>query len=166
MNLLMMYNLFLSGSCNTLQSLGSIIAGSGDREALRYVIRKTVAFMTLSIIIICSAVLIWPQALTAIFGGASHPELVSQANGALRIFALSFIPFCYIYVFMIVCKLLGRDKFALMISLMLSLPVIPVLYLMARYAPDKIWYSYLIAYGIEIAVIALVASLTGRGRMA
>ena len=33
--------------------------------------------------------------------------------------------------------------------------VIPVLWLMARLAPDYLWYSYLIAYIIEALLIGL-----------
>ena len=44
---------------------------------------------------------------------------------------------------------------ALFISLALSLMVIPVLWLMAQFAPDHLWYSYLIAYVIEALLIIL-----------
>ena len=42
---------------------------------------------------------------------------------------------------------------ALFISLALSLTVIPVLWLMSRLMPEYIWYSYMIAYLIEAAII-------------
>ena len=69
-------------------------------------------------------------------------------------FALSFVPFCYIYLLMIIYKLYNHHRMALFISLALSLTVIPVLWAMARWAPAGLWYSYLIAYAIEAAVIA------------
>ena len=69
-------------------------------------------------------------------------------------FALSFIPFCYIYVLMIVYKLYSQHRMALFISFALSLTVIPVLWFMAKFLPSEyIWYSYLIAYIIEAVVI-------------
>jgi hypothetical protein len=66
---------------------------------------------------------------------------------------LSFIPFCYIYVLMIIYKLYSHHNMALFISFALSLTVIPVLWIMARTMPQYIWYSYLIAYIIEGIVI-------------
>ena len=42
------------------------------------------------------------------------------------------------------------------ISLALSLTVIPVLWLMARYVPQYLWYSYLVAYVIEAVVIFIL----------
>jgi hypothetical protein len=45
---------------------------------------------------------------------------------------------------------------AMFISFALSLTVIPVLWIIAKAAPDYLWYSYLIAYIIEIlAIVAL-----------
>jgi hypothetical protein len=69
------------------------------------------------------------------------------------VFALSFVPFCYIYVLMIVYKLYSHHHMALFISFALSLTVIPVLWIMAKTMPQYIWYSYLIAYMIEAIVI-------------
>jgi Na+-driven multidrug efflux pump len=100
----------------------------------------------------CLLVWIWPSGIVRLFG-ASDAAFISEGNHALRIFALSFIPFCYIYVLMIVYKLYGHHHMALFISFALSLTVIPVLWIMAKYMPQHIWYSYLIAYFIEAVVI-------------
>lgn len=159
MNLLLLYNLFLSGSCSTLQSLGAIQVGKNDRDGLRYVIRKTLRFLTIAMIVICAFVCIFPEVVTSIFGGGNDPELIAEANHALRIFAISFIPFCYIYVVMIIFKLLKHDGLALFISFALSLTVIIVLYIISKIAPDLLWYSYLIAYGIEILAILLIMKI-------
>lgn len=79
--------------------------------------------------------------------------MLAECTHALRIFALSFIPFCYNYVIMIVYKLYGQHRMALFISFALSLTVIPVLWLVARIQPSMLWYSYLIAYLIEAVAI-------------
>ena len=153
MNLLQVYNLFLSGTCQTLQSLGAIQVGKGDADGLRMVIRKALRFITVAMVVTCLFVWIDPQAIAALFG-ADNPAYIDETDDALRIFALSFIPFCYIYVLMIIYKLHGQHFMALFISFALSLTVIPVLWLMSKAAPGYLWYSYLIAYIIEILVIA------------
>ena len=153
-NLLQIYNLFLSGTCRTLQSLGSIQVGKGDNEAFKLVLQKSFRFITIAMLITCIGIWLFPEAVTRFFG-ADEPELIAEGAHALRIFALSFIPFCYIYTIMIVYKLYGYHKMALFISLALSLTVIPVLWIMARWAPEQLWYSYLIAYAIEIILIVL-----------
>ena len=159
MNLLQVYNLFLSGTCQTLQSLGAIQVGKGDAEGVKTVIRKAFRFITLAMATVCIIVWIDPLLIVRLFG-ANEPDLITEAEHALRIFALSFIPFCYIYVLMIVYKLYSHHHMALFISFALSLTVIPVLWLMASYAPNLLWYSYLIAYLIEALAIVLLHRVT------
>ena len=153
MNLLQVYNLFLSGTCQTLQSLGAIQVGEGNDAGVRTVIKRGFRFITVAMIVTCLLVWIYPQGIAHLFG-CDEPEMLSQSAPALRVFALSFIPFCYIYVLMIVYKLYNQHRMALFISFALSLTVIPVLWFMAKFLPSEyIWYSYLIAYIIEAVVI-------------
>ena len=155
MNLLQIYNLFLSGTCRTLQSLGAIQVGKGDQEAFRLILRKAFGFISVAMILTCVFVWIDPQAIALLFG-ADGSEQIAETDHALRVFSLSFIPFCYIYVVMIVYKLYKCHKMALFISFALSLTVIPVMWLMARLMLDYLWYSYLIAYVIEILAIVML----------
>ena len=159
MNLLQVYNLFVSGTCQTLQSLGAIQVGKGDADGLRQVLRRAFRFITVSMVVTCVVVWVFPEGIVRLFG-ADEPDLIAEANHALRVFALSFIPFCYIYVLMIVYKLYGQHHMALFISFALSLTVIPVLWVMARTMPNLLWYSYLVAYLIEAIAIALIHRLT------
>jgi Na+-driven multidrug efflux pump len=154
MNLLQIYNLFLAGVCRTIQSLGAIQIGKGDNEAFRLVLTKSFTFITVAMLITCVFVWIDPQAIARFFG-ANEADMIAESSRALRIFALSFIPFCYIYTLMIVYKLYGYHKMALFMSFALSLTVIPVLWIMANAAPDYLWYSYLIAYVIEVLLIVM-----------
>lgn len=159
MNLLQIYNLFLSGTCQTLQSLGAIQVGKGDASGLRLVLRKAFRFITIAMVITCVFVWVSPSAIVNLFG-ADEPAKLIEGNHALRIFALSFIPFCYIYVLMIVYKLYHHHHMALFISFALSLTVIPVLWVMAKWQPGALWYSYLIAYLIEAIAIFILHRAT------
>ena len=152
MNLLQVYNLFLSGTCQTLQSLGAIQVGKGDNQGVRTVYKTGFRFISMAMAVTCLLVWIYPQGIARLFG-CDEPEMLAQSNQALRVFALSFIPFCYIYVLMIVYKLYSHHHMALFISFALSLTVIPVLWLMARMLPEYLWHSYLIAYVIEAIAI-------------
>jgi Na+-driven multidrug efflux pump len=133
--------------------------GKGDAEGVKTVIRKAFRFITVAMIAVCVVVWIDPQLIVRLFG-ANEPDLITEAEHALRIFALSFIPFCYIYVLMIVYKLYSHHQMALFISFALSLTVIPVLWVMARFAPNLLWYSYLIAYLIEAFAIVFLHRIT------
>ena len=155
MNLLQVYNLFLSGTCQTLQSLGARQVGKRDEQSVRAVIRKGFRFITVAMVVTCLLVWVYPEGIARLFG-CDDPAVITEANHALRVFALSFIPFCYIYVLMIVYKLYGHHRMALFISFALSLTVIPVLWAMSQWAPKAIWYSYLVAYVIEAIVIYIL----------
>ena len=140
MNLLQIYNL-------------------GDEQGLRMVLRHAFRFITVAMIVTCVYVLVWPQSIVYLFG-ADEADFVTEGARALRIFSVSFIPFCYIYVMMIVYKLYGHHRMALFISFALSLTVIPVLWIMSRTSPQLLWYSYLIAYAIVVLVIVLIHKLS------
>ena len=159
MNLLQIYNLFLAGVCRTIQSLGAIQVGKGDNEAFKLVLRKSFSFITVAMILICIVVWVDPSLISRLFG-ADDPALLANSNHALRIFSLSFIPFCYIYTIMIVYKLYGHHRMALFISFALSLTVIPVLWIVSHTAPSLLWYSYLMAYIIEMIAILLLHKLS------
>lgn len=154
MNLLQIYNLFLAGTCRTIQSLGAIEVGKGDSQACKLVVIKSFRFITLAMIVTCALVWMFPEAVAQFFG-ADEEDMIAESVRALKLYALSLIPFCYIYTLMIVYKLYSYHKMALFLSFALSLTVIPVMWLVARYATDYLWYSFLIAYAIEGALILL-----------
>ena len=159
MNLLLIYNLFLGGVCRTIQSLGSIQVGKGDNEAFKLLLRKSFNFITVAMVITCIYVWIWPESLVKLFG-TDENDMITESCHALRIFAVCLIPFCYIYTIMVVYKLYNYHHMALFISFALSLTVIPVLWLLSRYAKEWIWYSFLIAYIIEMVAIFVLHKTT------
>lgn len=168
MNLLQVYNFFLAGTCRSLQTLGAVLIGERNSDGIRFVFGKSFKFITIAMIITCVYVWIFPSSIATLFG-ADNADIIKECNYALRIFAISFVPFCYIYFIMIIFKLLSFNRMSLFISLILSLTVIPVISLMAHYAAEYIWYSYLIAYIIEIiAIVAVykVGRMDIRARMA
>lgn len=159
MNLLLIYNLFLGGVCRTIQSLGSIQVGKGDNEAFTLVLRKSFNFITIAMVITCIYVWVWPESIVMLFG-TNESEMIVESCHALRIFAVCLIPFCYIYTIMIVYKLYNYHHMALFISFALSLTVIPVLWLVSRFAKEWIWYGFLIAYIIEMVTIFVLHKMT------
>ena len=155
MNLLMIYNLFLAGVERTIQALGSIEVGRGDNEAFQLILRKSFRFITVSMLIICIIVWVFPGTIARGFGADSEAT-ISETTSALRAFALSLALWCYIDTIMVVYKLYDYHKMSLLISIMISLMVIPVLWIVAHYFPSLLWYSYLIAYVIELLIIFIV----------
>ena len=154
MNLLQVYNMFNSGASRTLQSLGAIQIGKGDNATLIFIIRKSFRFISVAMLLACVAIWLFPESITRFFG-ADEPDLITEGAHALRIFAISFVPYCYLYTLMVVYKLYRYDRIALFISVALSLMVIPVLWLMAHFAPQQLWYGYLIAYLLDALILLI-----------
>ena len=155
MNLLQIYNLFLAGVERTIQSLGSIEVGRGDNETFQLILRKSFRFITVSMLIICILVWIFPESIARGFG-ADTEATIRETASALRAFALSLALWCYIDTLMVVYKLYNYHKMSLLISFMISLMVIPVLWIVAHFFPSLLWYSYLIAYLIELLIIVII----------
>ena len=61
MNLLQVYNLFLSGTCQTLQSLGAIQVGKKDQAGLSAVISKGFRFISVAMAVTCLLVWLFPE---------------------------------------------------------------------------------------------------------
>lgn len=159
MNLLQIYNLFLAGVSRTIQALGSIEVGRGDNEAFRLILRKSFHFITVAMTLTCAFVWVAPEMVTGLFGAESEAT-VTETCQALRPFALSIMLWCYIDMTITIYKLYNCHGMALFISFALSLTVIPVLWFISRYTPHLLWYSYLIAYIIEIIVIVILHKAT------
>lgn len=159
MNLLQIYNLFLAGTCRTLQSLGALQLGKKNDEGFNLVLKKSLKFITMSMLTTCALISLFPGIITRAFG-CNDVAILAESNHVLRIFAISFIPFCYIYFLMIIYKLYNQNWMSLFISFALSLTVIPVLWIMSHFAPDYTWYSYIIAYILEIIMIMALHKLT------
>ena len=90
MNLLQVYNLFLSGTCQTLQSLGAVQVGKKDDEGVRSVIKRGFRFITAAMVITCLLVFLYPQGIARLFG-CDEPEMLTQSVPALRV-CLEFHP--------------------------------------------------------------------------
>ena len=90
MNLLQVYNLFLSGTCQTLQSLGAIQVGKGDNEGLHLILRKAFRFITVAMAITCLFVWISPTTIVRLFG-TNEPAFVYEGNYALRIYGTLYL---------------------------------------------------------------------------
>lgn len=150
LSLLTFYNFFLSGACSTLQSLGALLVGMGDMVGLRMSVNAAFRFLMISLLVCCGVLWIAPGAICGMFG--CPDQLLSECCYACRIYAVAFVFFCLIYLLMVNYKLLKLEALSNFLSFALSLSVIPVIWIIANYAPAAIWWSNLIAYVLVFAV--------------
>jgi Na+-driven multidrug efflux pump/anti-sigma regulatory factor (Ser/Thr protein kinase) len=153
LSLLTFYNFFLSGACNTLQSLGALLVGLGDKVGLRLSVNAAFKFMLTSLVICCGILWAMPAVVCRMFGCPDY--LLAECCYATRIYALAFVFFCGIYLLMVNYKLLGEQALSTFLSFALSLTVIPVMFGIAVFAPRAIWWSNLLAYVIVFVVLLI-----------
>lgn len=153
LSLLTFYNFFLSGACNTLQSLGALLVGLGDMVGLRLSVNAAFRFMIISLIICCGILWIAPEAVCKMFG--CPDDLLAECCYATRIYAVAFVFFCAIYLLMVNYKLLKQQSLSTFLSFALSLTVIPVMWGIALYLPKAIWWSNLIAYLVVFLILVV-----------
>ena len=164
LNVLPVFQLFIGGASQTMQTLGSVEKGKGG-DGFAQIVRLSYLFLCISMSVVCIALWCCPGLVARLFGGGDRPELIPAAASALRLFAPSFVLLALLYIHMVVQKLRGRNAESMFISLTLMLMPVPAMWVLARFATEWIWWGYLLGNAVELLLIALfgfAASRVGR----
>lgn len=163
LNIMTIYNMFVTGACTTMQQLAALQLGLGDNYGHRLTVFSAFKFLNVSLGIACLLMLIFPGILAHMFD--CPDQLLSECCYAVRIYGFAFWLFCLLYLLMVNYKLLKQTSLANFISFALSLSVIPVMWFNAVYCMELIWWSNLIAYALVfICVIAISTFISLRNR--
>lgn len=152
-NLLVIYNFFIAGSCQTLQQLGSLQVGEGDVAGLKQTTKRCFRFMMGCQAVICVYLLVDAQSFCQLFG--CPDRLLGECCFAARIYAFAFFAFSVNYLMMVYLKLRKHGGIANFISITLSPIVLPFIWLATRYAQEMLWWSNLIGYSIVLAIVGV-----------
>ena len=152
LNIMTIYNMFVSGSCATMQQLAALQLGMGDNYGHRHTVYTAFRFLNISLAVACAVMCIAPQLVAGMFD--CPEELMAECCGGVRIYGVAFWLFCVLYLLMVNYKLLRESALANFISFFLNLSVIPVMWLMATQFPDMVWWSNLFAY-VAVAIVVL-----------
>lgn len=150
-NLLVIYNFFIAGSCQTLQQLGSLQVGEQDWDGLRYTTKRCFRFMMGCQALICIYLLIDAQSFCRLFD--CPDELLSECCFAARIYAFAFFAFSVNYLMMVYLKLTKHGGIANFISITLSPIVLPFIWFSTHYAQNMLWWSNLLGYSLVLIII-------------
>ena len=164
LNVLPVFQLFIGGASQTMQTLGAVEKGKGG-DGFAQIVRLSYWFLCISMSLVCIAFCCVPESVVRLFGGGDRPELIPAAASALRLFSPSFVLLALLYVHMVVQKLRGRNAESMFISLTLMLMPVPAMWALARFATEWIWWGYLLGNAVELLLIALfgfAASRVGR----
>ena len=155
-NLLRLVNMFISGTVQTLQPVGSLLIGLEDYQGVRIAVNKALRVLLQVLSVVCLIILIVPGPIAYLFG-LEDPSIIEEAKKAIRVVSVSFLLFGITYLLMAVYQLTKRHKLAIFISTIQSLAIIPFMYVFARVAPGLVWESFLAG---EIAVFLIVVAIT------
>lgn len=162
LNIMTIYNMFVTGACQTMQQLASLQIGMGDNYGHKMTVMTAFKFLNVSLGIAFLVLLIFPQIIASMF---DCPEnLYSECCYGVRIYGVAFWLFCNLYLLMVNYKLLKQTSLANFISFMLSLSVIPVMWINAHYLPEYVWWSNLIAYVIVLLCAIIWLRINSRGK--
>ena len=154
LNVLPVFQLFIGGASQTMQTLGSVEKGKGG-DGFAQIVRLSYWFLCVALSLVGIAFCCRPELVVRLFGGGDRPELIPAAASALRLFAPSFVLLALLYIHMVVQKLRGRNAESMFISLTLMLMPVPAMWVLARFAAEWIWWGYLLGNAVEIVLIGL-----------
>ena len=154
LNVLPVFQLFIGGASQTMQTLGSVEKGKGG-DGFAQIVRLSYWFLFVSMSVVCIAFWSCPESVVRLFGGGDRPELIPAAASALRLFSPSFVLLALLYVHMVVQKLRGRNAESMFISFTLMLMPVPAMWALAHFAAEWIWWGYLVGNAVEIVLIGL-----------
>ena len=155
LNIMTIYNMFVSGSCATMQQLAALQLGMGDSYGHRLTVFTAFRFLNISLACACAVMCVAPELVARMF---DCPEgLLTECCGGVRIYGVAFWLFCVLYLLMVNYKLLHQTALANFISFFLNLAVIPVMWLTATQCPAMVWWSNLLAYAFVAVVVLIVA---------
>lgn len=151
-NLLILANVFVTGTVQAMQPIAAIFKGQEDSQGVRIVVNNAFKFLLACQLVYVSLILVFPSLFSGLFG-LNGPDIAYEVNLAIRMAALSFLPFSLIYLLMVVYQLLEEHGLAIFVSVAQSLAAVPVMYLLARFVSPMIWLSFLIGEGIVFLMI-------------
>lgn len=160
LNIMMIYNMFVSGACSTMQQLAALQLGLNDFFGHRNTVSAAFRFLNISLGVACVVLLCCPQLITRMFD--CPDSLIGECCDAIRIYSVAFWLFCLLYLLMVNYKLLQRSALANFISFSLNLSVIPVIWILSVVSPDIIWWSNMIAYALVMMVVMVTAEAARR----
>lgn len=153
LNIMIMFDMFITGACTTMQQLAALQIGLSDTYGYRMTVFSAFRFLNISLGISCMLLFAFPGIIAHMFDCPTN--LLSECCYAVRIYGFAFWMSSQLYLLMVNYKLLKEDHLANFISLALNLSVIPVMWFNVIHCSELVWWSNLIAYGLVFICVVL-----------
>ncbi len=157
MSLLMIVSMVVGGVVQSLQPIGSLLLGEGDKRGLGLLVNRAIQFVFIAVTAVVVAIEIFPTEIAALFGLKNSGDF-HDAAVAIRLVTLSFLPFAITYLLMVVYQLSKRSKLSISISIAQPMSLIVTIYIIYAIAPGAVWYSFLAAELVVLISIFIITS--------
>lgn len=152
------------GITQGIQPLCSYYYGQKKPKNYRKIFYYALLTVTFFMILAVGIVQIFPEKIFGLFLDESNGALMAEASGAIRRFSLGYILSGYSLVIAGYHSSLGKAKASITINLFQGyIAIVAALVIMTTFfAPDMIWWSYLLAQSITFVVAILILFHTRR----
>ena len=151
LQLMMITFVVLNGVGNAMLAIGGALAGEKDYSGVRILTRLSLMFVTCSLAILVLVILVFPEAVSYMFGTGSQSNSTSMEN-SLRIFSLLLIPFAVTLVMRFLFQILEHRMLSLLLSAGQLLFILLSLWTFIKFDPELLWWSFPFSAVMLIAI--------------
>ena len=152
--------IFVAGTMRTIQPVGAILKGMGDARGILLMMGRAFRFITVCLVIYTLIILIFPEAISSLFGVKDEAMLPIAAK-ALPVFTLNIILEGIYSLFIPAYQFYDHNKLAMFVAL--SKAIFPMFgfWGMAALSPGNSWWGFFIG---QAAVGLVLLYFTTRER--
>lgn len=148
-------SLFISkGAGSAITGVGGVLLGEKDYEGAHLLVSKIFKMICVGMVALSAIVIAFPSLPARLFG--VDGELLLMSEEALRIFSFIFIPIGVITLFSNLFMILNRNTMSSMINIGMVACMLPLAWLVSRFAPEYLWYS--MPAGVWLLLIVTMAA--------
>lgn len=149
---LMFANIFIMGVLQTMRPICGVLFGNEDYTGIRFSVLKSIVFIMTYLGIVTIAIELFPFRFASIFGVNNYEEYDVISN-SLR-FSSMVIPLIgVVAIYLSLFVIMRREKIALIVTVIDSISIIPIIYLLKDIEGDYIWISFPLSKMITLVLI-------------
>ncbi len=139
-------SMFISGAAQTMMPITGVLAGSGDSQGIRFVFKRTLAVLGISIIVLIVFLILFAPGICALFGLQTEQDLIFGSH-ALRIYAPSLLGDAFVLLIVYYAQSIRKNKIAIIASTLQNfVAIVAWAYILAKiFDVEGIWYSFALA---------------------
>ena len=142
MEVISLCEMLIEGIAEMNQSVGGMLLGTSDFKAFRSYVRRTLRFLCITLLAVSVLLLVFPQAVFALFGADGDAASLAEGCRVLQIMTLFIIPLSLVTFFENIHAVVGRERLALTFELVQAAAMAGVPFVTGLVSPDLFWWAF------------------------